>query len=148
MSLLSFRVNGDPTAATLLTPTFTHYKNVATGADIVAEVVSELDNGQYTFTVDWSAVKYTGVDSVSFVIDGGVAIPTSNERYIVGRISRYDNFGFQTDTIYEVTLGRWTVAANQLVLYKQDAVTVVKTFDLFDSTGAPTEIIPATRIPV
>lgn len=42
--------------------------------------------------------------------------------------------------LYDMSYGRWRIdkAANQMVFYKADNVTVVATFNLFDESGVPT----------
>lgn len=41
------------------------------------------------------------------------------------------------DDIFQATLGRWKIESNQLKLYKDDGLTVLRTFDLLDSGGQP-----------
>jgi hypothetical protein len=40
--------------------------------------------------------------------------------------------------IYDVSTGRWKMTGNQLILYKEDNVTIVHKFNLFDDLGNPT----------
>lgn len=39
--------------------------------------------------------------------------------------------------IYDVQYGRWKIVANQMIFYKDDNVTEITRFNLFDDTGAP-----------
>lgn len=41
------------------------------------------------------------------------------------------------DDILQATLGRWRILNNQLLIYKNDGVTVLRTFDLKDDQGLP-----------
>lgn len=39
--------------------------------------------------------------------------------------------------IYDIECGRWKIVSNQMIFYKEDNLTEVARFNLFDSTGAP-----------
>jgi len=43
--------------------------------------------------------------------------------------------------------GRWKITGNQLIFYELDGVTPLKTFNLFDSNGNPTNSNPYERVP-
>lgn len=40
--------------------------------------------------------------------------------------------------LYDQSYGRWKIENDQMKFYKEDNVTLVATFDLFDDTGTPT----------
>jgi hypothetical protein len=42
------------------------------------------------------------------------------------------------DKIYDISFGRWKIVGNQMQFFKEDNVTLVATFDLFDDLGNPT----------
>ncbi len=153
--IYSFSVSdaGDPSGATGLSPAFTFYSDLETLTALTAPAITEVGAGHYKFSVDWDTADESTAptNSIAFVIDadpGGSTLTTDSDRYITGRINRSDNYSTSIDSILEVTLGKWEVASNQLILYKQDATTVVKTFNLFDSAGSPTSTLPARREPV
>lgn len=50
--------------------------------------------------------------------------------------------------IRQAALGRWKIVGTQLLLYKDDGVTVFRTFDMKDITGAPTSSGITERDPV
>ena len=39
--------------------------------------------------------------------------------------------------LYDIQYGRWKIESNQMKFYREDNVTLVATFDLFDDLGAP-----------
>lgn len=189
------RDGGDPTAATGLTPTFVEYRDIVAGTDLSAgaPTVTEVGNGHYKFSVDWdTAPESTGPSNyIAMVIDAGAGLTDANERYIVGRINRTDDFASTVvsidgkvdtidtvvdailvdtdstlpatlttiegkidtidtvvDLLLEIETGKWEVTANQLKVYQSDGVTLVKTFNLFDSAGNPTSTDPSRREPI
>lgn len=52
------------------------------------------------------------------------------------------------DDLLQATLGRWKVENNQLLLYKDDGVTVMRTFALKDGEGLPSSSQVFERDPV
>ena len=50
--------------------------------------------------------------------------------------------------IRKIEEGRWKIVNNQMIFYDSDGVTPLKTFNLFDKEGAPTEVEPFERNPV
>ena len=147
------RDSGSPVAAGLLglTPTFASFRDVAAGTDLSgsAPAITAVGEGVFKFTMDWTAVAFSGVDSISIVIDAGAGITTTSERFITGRINRVDDFASDIDTILEVSIGTWEVTAgNQLILFEQDGVTEIARYDLTDISGSPTNTAPAKRTKV
>ncbi len=57
-------------------------------------------------------------------------------------------WGDYLDDIFQATMGRWRILSNQLLLYKDDGVTILRTFDLKDAIGNPTSIQVFERDPV
>jgi hypothetical protein len=51
---------------------------------------------------------------------------------------KIDALGNTINAIYHMTTGRWKIENNQMIFYKDDNVTEVMRFDLFDDLGAPT----------
>ena len=50
--------------------------------------------------------------------------------------------------IKQIEQGRWKMAGNQLIFYDADGSTPLRTFDLKDKQGQPTETAPYERVPV
>ena len=50
--------------------------------------------------------------------------------------------------IKKIEEGRWKIVNNQMIFYDSDGVTPLRTFNLFDKEGAPTETEPFERNPV
>jgi hypothetical protein len=125
-------------------------------------VISEISNGLYKTTIDWSLVVadqslYEGEEVVG-VIDWGVSL-TAPERYTYTSFNtrdydRHQNFDVLTSTsdsvevIKEIQTGKWEIDSNQLKLYKSDNTTVIATFDLYDKNGSPTNDAPYSRVKV
>lgn len=144
---------GSPIAAGLLglTPTFGSFRDVAAGTDLSASApaITAVGEGVFKFTLDWTAVAFTGIDSISMVVDAGVTIVITSERFISGRLNRVDDFADDIDTILEVSIGTWEVTVgNQLILFEQDGVTEIARYDLTDISGAATNTAPAKRTKV
>lgn len=53
---------------------------------------------------------------------------------------RFLLWGDFLDMLFQAALGRWKIEGTQLKLYNDDGVTVMRTFNLKDSTGLPTSI--------
>lgn len=47
--------------------------------------------------------------------------------------------------IYDIEHGRWHIVGNQMIFYKEDNVTEVARFELFDENGVPTMNAPFER---
>ena len=50
--------------------------------------------------------------------------------------------------IRKIEEGRWKIENNQLIFYDSDGETILRSFDLFDKKGEPTEVEPFERNPV
>ena len=72
---LNFGGDVDPSTVTGLSPTFTQFRNMATGATITSPGITELYAGAYFFQYDCPVGT-----QISFLCDGGAAL--SNGRYI------------------------------------------------------------------
>lgn len=149
----------DPAAdvpLTGLSPTFTTYKDDL-GNDLAQPVISEVGGGWYKFTPVFADPDR----SISYIVDGGVS---ASPRYIYRNMRPEDWNADNADTsvsavetkiddIHAVSLGKWEIKttgvdANRMILYAEDGVTVLKKFDLFDDSGAPTSVNPFVREPV
>lgn len=80
--------------------------------------------------------------------DTGTAFPTASyalEQYNVEennpKVDDIDRRVLQMSgtigQLYDIQFGRWRIVANQMIFYKDDNVTEVVRFNLFDDVGAP-----------
>jgi hypothetical protein len=80
--------------------------------------------------------------------DTGTAFPTASyatEQYNVEennpRIDDIDRRVLQMSgtiaQLYDISFGRWHIVGNQMKFYKEDNVTLVATFNLYDDVGSP-----------
>lgn len=59
-----------------------------------------------------------------------------------------DELTYNVEFIRKIEEGRWKIVNNQMIFYDSDGVTPLRTFNLFDKEGAPTETEPFERNPV
>ena len=82
------------------------------------------------------------------VWDTGAAFPTASyaiEQYNVEennpRIDDIDRRTLQMSgtigQLYDIQFGRWLIAGNQMLFFKEDNVTLIATFNLYDDTATP-----------
>lgn len=50
----------------------------------------------------------------------------------------YNGEASKIDQIYDIQFGRWRIVDNQMIFFKEDNITEVARFDLFDDAGNPT----------
>jgi len=133
----------DSNPATGLNPAIKFY-NVSSGAIIDTGTMTEVGDGFYKYTL----TNYTG--SVSYIAraDGGATL-TGRERYYSfanenyvddifnANITQYssNSIGTKISKIYNLVGGRWKIENTQLVIYKDDNITEVMRFNLYDSNG-------------
>jgi hypothetical protein len=126
------------------TPTFTTYKNTD-GTDVANPSITEIGGGVYKFTPIFPTDK-----GLVFVVNGGAG---STPRYQSAFLRPEDyNLDALTD-LQDEMFGKWEIPTigpdtNRLVLYRQDGITVLKKFDLLDSSGSPSSVNVFSRIPV
>lgn len=140
-----------------LFPIFVKFVNRTTLVDLspgptIAEVTGPNGSfGEYKFTY----VATPGVE-VSFVVDGGVALPDT-DRYQRGVLSTDDDalaaIKADTQRIKVLKEGRWKMFsvggdANRLVQYDVDGTTPLQKWDLKDIIGNPTLTSITERVPV
>lgn len=127
-----------------LTPTFTSYTDTS-GTPVAQPTISEVGGGAYKFTP-----TITSSQGLIYVIDAGA---TAAPRY-VSRYIRYSDWSLdEVLTLLQYETGRWKIFttgpdANRMVFYEDDGVTVLKKFDLFDSSGSPAVTAVLERDPV
>lgn len=169
------RNGGDPAAATGLTPSFIEFRDIVGGTSLLgsAPAITEVGSGHYKFQVNWDDVTFSPYEHIAMVVDADAGISAATERYITGRVNRDDSFAddlaagqttIQSNqttslsnqtmiygvltTLLEIETGKWEVTGNQLHIYESDGLTLVKSFNLFDSSGLPTSSAPARREPI
>jgi len=87
--------------------------------------VPTIDYAQIADSV-WNAASATHQNSGSF-------------GFITSQLSgTLETVSSKIRSLYDMNFGRWKIVSNQMVFYKEDNVTVVATFNLFDDVGAPT----------
>lgn len=125
------------------TPVFDTYKD-DTGTNIAQPAITEVGGGAYKFAPVFPTNK-----GLVYVIDGGAG---SSPRRQAAFLRPEDFYLDIIKDLQDETLGEWRiftsgVDANRMVLYKQDG-SVLKKFDLQNSSGSPTTSNPFRRIPV
>ena len=131
----------------------------ALGGYVIAEVGAE-DGGSVPIAIKQYYHGSGGNQNNSTTDAGNVAVSNFANgitladalRYVIVHMPRSD-IGFadvleDTSKLVDVEFGKWEIVSNQLVLYKQDGVTVLKTFNLQDKNGQATSVSPYKRIPV
>jgi hypothetical protein len=112
----------DQAGSTLQPRTTTGVYQLTSGSGIYGSNISFPDNWRGQILWD------SGVDSLT--ISGGLKYAT--EQY------NYEENNPKVDSIYDIEHGRWKIIGNQMVFYKEDNVTEVARFNLFDEFGVPT----------
>lgn len=51
----------------------------------------------------------------------------------------FDSLGIMVEFIRDIEGGRWKIDGNQMIFYKEDNVTEIARFNLYDTQGQPTE---------
>lgn len=110
--------------------------------------INRTDSFATDIDTDLSTITSTlsSVSSLLTTVDGKVDTVDTVVDSISVAVATVDTV---VDLLFEIETGKWEVTSgNQLKIYKSDGVTLVKTFDLYDSTGNPTSVAPARREPV
>lgn len=68
---------------------------------------------------------------------GTVITGTCGTQYAVEDYDYLEN-NPKTDSIYDIEHGRWRIVGDEMIFYKEDNVTEVARFDLYDENGLPT----------
>lgn len=97
----------------------------------------------------------TAVENVETAVGGVETAISGIEATVDGIDLKVDDIANEIETnqehlevLVDVAIGKWEVASNQLKLYSTDGLTVIRTFNLFDSEGNLTSTAPARREPV
>ncbi len=135
--VIVFRELGTPKAG--LSPTIDVYIKVADGAGAGAPpAVAEFSDGFYYFDVVPTERLAVRVDSEDVTMEDA-------ERYIFMEVGPYDD---DLGWMKKIGSNRWKIFANQLIIYDDDDVTPLYTFDLKDSAGNPAMANVYERVPV
>jgi len=147
-----FTESGIPRTA--LSPTI-RIRTVADNALVVTDAaMSEVGDGFYKYDF----AQYTGSVDYAIRCDGTNAL-TGSERYTFAGNENYvddvwnastsayssGSAGYALDFTYNINSGRWKIINNQMIFYKEDNITEVVRFNLFDSSGNPTMDSPFER---
>ncbi|MHA2062805.1 MAG: hypothetical protein ACXABY_00250 [Candidatus Thorarchaeota archaeon] len=132
--------------ATGLTPSIDTFKDIATDTNLTPiPPVSEVANGIYKFLIDWTDSDYDGVDEIVSRVDGGSGL-SDEDRYIYG-VARRNDFLDAYELMDAQVLGNWIVSNDQLKIYTDDGA-LLRTFDLTDINGNPTNTAATSRTKV
>ena len=135
MKLISFFTeNGSP--KTGLTPTMDVWETDGTQA-VTAQTMTEIAGGFYFY-------EFGGCDETkdySIRADGGSSLPI-NERY---KVTTNETGG--VPDILKILKNKLEIKNNQLIIYDDDG-TVLRTSNIFDRSGSPTEKNIYKRTPV
>lgn len=125
-------------------PAFDTYKDTD-GSNVSQPTITEVGGGCYKFTPVFPTDK-----GLVFIINGGAGvIPRRQSGFM--RPEDY-NLDILTDVKDEM-FGKWEIKTsgpdvNRLILYREDGITVLKKFDLYNSSGLPSTVNPFKRQPV
>ena len=132
-SIITAFIKDDKTPATGITPTV-RIRLVSDNSLIVTdESMVELGDGMYKYS-------FTSYDpSIEYAIrcDAGIIVGLSN-RYSF--VSTENDYTLELSYLKDITDGRWRIVSNQMIFYKSDNITELARFNLFDSSGIPSEI--------
>jgi hypothetical protein len=95
-------------------------------------------------SVDYTAVRDAvwNAQSSAYQISGSLGFITSQLSGTLETISP------KIRSLYDMNFGRWKIVSNQMIFYKDDNVTEVARFSLFDDVGSPTMDAVFERIKV
>lgn len=125
------------------TPVFTVYKDDQ-GNDMAQPSITAIGGGAYKFTP-----VFDSGEGIAFSISSGsTALPL----YQSGYLRPEDYFIDDIAILKQIETGKWQIHTtgpneNQLVLYDEDGVTALYTFDLADEDGNPVSTGPFRRTP-
>jgi hypothetical protein len=126
-------IKDDKTPATGISPTIRIRLVSDSSLVITDDPMTELGDGMYKYS-------FAGYDpSIEYAIrcDAGLIVGLSN-RYSF--VSTENDYTTELSYLRDITDGRWKIVSNQMIFYKSDNITEVARFNLFDSTGNPSEI--------
>jgi len=106
-------------------------------ADIWANVARTLTAG----------TKDTEIDAIKAKTDNLPADPAS-ETNVNANETKIDALQTDITTIKKIEANRWKITGNQFIIYDDDKVTPLFTFDLKNDGGLPTEDAPKERTPI
>jgi uncharacterized protein YoxC len=125
--------------------------------DTVDSVYNELGQVSSSVAIIESDVKYVSgtVRDINLTLNqvsSSVESVKADVKYISGSIptiqAKLNDVDFLVSKIYDINYGRWQITGNQMIFYKEDNVTEVVRFDLFDETGTPASDAVFQRVKV
>jgi hypothetical protein len=153
-----------------LSPIFSKVQTLINGTPITPHpLITEISDGLYKFS-------FEAVEDTVFVIDGGAQISDPEIRYVRGVLSPQDqrldaaistvpgllltqallsnpvantvaDAMFRAIRADKILRGRWKIQGTQLLMYDDDGITILRTFDLRDSQGQPSATNVFERMP-
>jgi len=91
------------------------------------------------------------VTSQGIIIVSGSGVTEQDKQDIANLVWEHttaDTLADRVDLIRKINEGRWKITSNQLIIYDDGGVTVLRTFNLLTKGGVPTEKDVAERVPV
>jgi len=125
--------------------------------DLIISLYDSLDAliSSFTMTELGSSGVYRADVNLTQAMEYGVIKSTSNNLVDIFKLPYLENSTDIADTIFarnewtsamadlslirDIEAGKWEIINNQMVFYKQDNVTEVARFNLFDASGTPSE---------
>jgi uncharacterized protein YoxC len=80
----------------------------------------------------------TLISASAAIIDNSVSMLSGAIAELAGITGTLGNIETKVDRLIDIQYGRWFIDNNQMIFYKEDNVTEVARFDLFDENGNPT----------
>lgn len=80
----------------------------------------------------------TLISASAAIIDNSVSMLSGAIADLAGITGTLGNIETKVDRLIDIQYGRWFIDNNQMIFYKEDNVTEVARFDLFDENGNPT----------
>lgn len=126
------------TVGTVVTPrTTVGVYQLTSGSGLYAAYISFPDN--FRGQVMWDCPEVTG--SLGAVLSQSYATEQYNYEENNPKVDAIDARTIQMSgtlgQLYDIQFGRWKIVANQMIFYKDDNMTEVVRFNLFDDAGSP-----------
>jgi hypothetical protein len=80
------------------------------------------------YNVEENDPRIDAIHSASVYVSSSMTTVLSTLSYVSGVVG----------SLYDIQFGRWHIVGNQMIFYRDDNVTEIARFDLFDDTGTPT----------
>lgn len=117
---------------------------------VIGTIITD-DESIRTVQPDSGYVEITfQVTSQGIIVAVGSGVTEQDKQDIANLVWQHTkgtNLDTRINFIRKIQEGRWKIYNNQLIIYDDDGVTPIKTFDLLSATGTPTERDVYERVP-